>query len=143
MRKSNRVRPRTPLFLKEKKMGRPVNKRRFGLLDDGTNLTINCKVGANAASAQGMILKQRSVNKFKVDDSKLGTGNEGVCVLVNKAVGALSDNEMSIDGVIAGGAQGIKIKKLYNRTCRDFDNNKYTYTVQNDSTVSLLVLTRI
>ena len=143
MRKSNRVRPRTPLFLKEKKMGRPVNKRRFGLLDDGTNITINCKVGANAASVQGMILKQRSVNKFKVDDNKLGTGNEGVCVLVNKAVGALGDNEMSIDGVIAGGAQGIKIKKLYNRTCRDFSNNKYKYTVQNDSTVSLLVLTAI
>ena len=143
MRKSNRVRPRTPLFLKEKKMGRPINKRNFGLLADGTNITINCQVAANAASAQGMILKQRSVNKFKVDDSKLGTGNEGVCTLVNKAVGALSDNEMSIDGVIAGGAQGIKIKKLYNRTCRDFSNNKYKWTVQNDSTVSLLVLTAI
>ena len=143
MRKSNRVQPRTLLFLKEKKMGRPVNKRRLGLLDDGTNITINCKVGANAASAQGMILKQRSVNKFKVDDSKLGTGNEGVCTLVNKAVGALSDNEMSIDGVIAGGTQGIKIKKLYNRTCRDFNNNKYKWAVQNDSTVSLFVLTPI
>jgi hypothetical protein len=90
-----------------------------------------------------MILKQRSVNKFKVDDNKLGTGNEGVCTLVNKAVGALSANEMSIDGVIAGGAQGIKIKKLYNRTCRDFSNNKYKWTVQNDSTVSLFVLTPI
>ena len=124
-------------------MGRPVNKRRFGLLDDGTNVTINCKVGSNAASAQGMILTQRSVNKFKVDDAKTGDGNEGVCTLVNKAVGALSANEMSIDGVIAGGAQGIKIKKLYNRTCRDFSNNKYKWAVQNDSTVSLFVLTPI
>jgi len=55
----------------------------------------------------------------------------------------LAANEMSIDGVVAGGAQGIKIKKLYNRTCRDFSNNKYKYTAQNDSTVSLLVLTPI
>ena len=130
-------------YLKEKKMGRPVNKRYFGLLDDGTNITINCKVGGNAASAQGMILKQRSVNKFKVDDNKTGTGNEGVCTLVNKAVGSLLANEMSIDGVIAGGTQGIKIKKLYNRTCRDFNNNKYKWVVQNDSTVSLFVLTPI
>ena len=133
-------------------MGRPVNKRRFGLLDDGTNITINCKVGSNAASAQGMILKQRSVNKFLVNDLKTGTkktaagagtGNVSVCTLVNKAQGALSANEMSIDGVVAGGAQGIKIKKLYNRTCRDFSNNKYKYTVSDDSTVSLLVLTAI
>ena len=126
-------------------MGRPVNKRYFGLLDDGTNITINCKVGANAASDQGMIIKQRSVNKFKVDDSKLGSGNEGVCTLVNKAVSALLDNEMSIDGVIAGGTTsgGIRIKKLYNRTCRDFNNNRYKWAVQNDSTVSLFVLTAI
>jgi hypothetical protein len=124
-------------------MGRPINKRFFGVLDDGTNITINCKVGGNAASDQGMIIKQRTVNKFRVDDSKLGTGNEGVCKLVNKAVGALLDDEMSIDGVIAGGLQGIKIKKLYNRTCRDFNNNRYKWVVQNDSTVSLLVLTPI
>ena len=124
-------------------MGRPINKRFFGVLADGTNITINCKVGGNAASDQGMIIKQRTVNKFRVDDSKLGTGNEGVCKLVNKAVGALLDDEMSIDGVIAGGLQGIKIKKLYNRTCRDFNNNRYQWVVQNDSTVSLLVLTPI
>ena len=125
-------------------MGRPVNKRYFGALADGTNITINCKVGGNAASDQGMIINQRSVNKFKVDDSKLGSGNEGVCTLVNKAVSALLDNEMSIDAVIAGGTtSGVKIKKLYNRTCRDFNNNRYTWTVQNDSTVSLFVLTPI
>ena len=152
MRKSNRVQPRTLLFLKEKKMGRPVNKRRFGLLDDGTNITINCQVAANAESAQGYIIRQRSVNKFLVNDAKdgtkqtaagAGTGNVGVCTLVNKAQGALDANEMSIDGVVAGGAQGIKIKKLYNRTCRDFSNNKYKWAVSNDSTASLLVLTAI
>ena len=126
-------------------MGRPVNKRYFGALADGTNITINCKVGGNAASDQGMIINQRSVNKFRVDDSKLGSGNEGVCTLVNKAVSALLDNEMSIDAVIAGGTTsgGIRIKKLYNRTCRDFNNNRYTWAVQNDSTVSLFVLTPI
>ena len=152
MRKSNRVRPRTPLFLKEKKMGRPINKRNFGLLADGTNITINCQVAANAESALGYIIRQRSVNKFLVNDAKdgtkqtaagAGTGNVGVCTLVNKAQGALDANEMSIDGVVAGGAQGIKIKKLYNRTCRDFSNNKYKWAVSNDSTASLLVLTAI
>jgi hypothetical protein len=133
-------------------MGRPLNKRFFGLLDDGTNITVNCQVGSNAESVQGQILRQRSPKRFLVNDTKdgtkktaagSGTGNVSVCTLVNKAQGNLDANEMSIDGVVAGGAQGIKIKKLYNRTCRDFSNNKYKYTVQNDSSVSLLVLTAI
>ena len=34
-------------------MGRPVNKRKFGALVDGTNITINCKVGSNGASVVG------------------------------------------------------------------------------------------
>ena len=151
MRKSNRVRPRTPLFLKEKKMGRPINKRNFGLLADGTNITINCQIAANAESALGYIIRQRSVNKFLVNDTidgtkqtaaGAGTGNVGVCTLVNKADGALDANEMSIMGYITVGSQ-VRIKKFYNRTCRDFSNNKYKWAVQNDSTASLLVLTAI
>jgi hypothetical protein len=49
-------------------MGRPVNKRKFGALADGTNITINCKVAGNSASVVGMIKSQRSATKFLVDD---------------------------------------------------------------------------
>ena len=134
-------------------MGRPVNKRFFGLLDDGTNITINCQVASNAESAQGYIIRQRSVNKFLVNDTKdgtktstggSGTGNVGVCTLVDKAQGSLAANEMSIDGYLStGGGTVVRIKKLYNRTCRDFNNNRYKWAVSNDSTVSLIVLTAI
>tara|TARA_E500000331_G_scaffold95834_1_gene92370 strand:+ start:312 stop:455 length:144 start_codon:yes stop_codon:yes gene_type:complete len=41
-------------------MGRPVNKRNFGALADGTNITVNVKVAGNSASAVGMIKRQRS-----------------------------------------------------------------------------------
>ena len=58
-------------------MGRPVNKRKFGALADGTNITINCKVAGNAASVVGMIKSQRSATKFLVDDAKDDSGNEG------------------------------------------------------------------
>ena len=94
-------------------MGRPVNKRNFGALADGTNLTINCKVAGNGASAVGMIKRQRSNNKFLVDDAKDDTGNEGVCTLVNKASGSLGANV------------------------------RYTYAISDDSTVSQLLLTAI
>lgn len=124
-------------------MGRPINKRNFGALADGTNITINCKVGANTVSEQGMIISQRSANKFKVDDSKLGSGNEGICTLVAKAPGALANNEMSIMGLVGGSGDGVFVTKIYNRTCRDENNNRYTWSVEDDSSVSYLSLTAI
>ena len=132
-------------------MGRPVNKRYFGPLDDGTNITINAQVGSNAESQTGYIIRQRSSNKFLVNDTKdgtktipsgSGTGNVSVCTLVDKVDGDLAANEMSIMGYVNGGSQ-VRIKKFYNRTCRDFSNNRYKWVVQNDSTASLLILTAI
>lgn len=132
-------------------MGRPLNKRYFGPLDDGTNITINCQVGSNSESQTGYIIRQRSTNKFLVNDTKdgtkqstsgSGTGNVGVCTLVDKADGDLGANEMSIVGYVSSGSQ-VRIKKFYNRTCRDFNNVRYKWEVQNDSTASLIVLTAI
>ena len=123
-------------------MGRPVNKRYFGALADGTNITINCQVAGNSESAVGIILSQRSVNKFNVDDSKTGGGNIGICTLVDKADGALGANEMSINAQDAQGGT-IRIAKLYNRTVKDFSNNRYTWEIENDSTTSIMRVTAI
>ena len=139
-------------FLTEKKMGRPVNKRFFGALADGTNITINCQVASNSESAVGYIIAQRSVNKFLVNDAKdgtkqstggSGTGNVGVCTLVDKADGALGANEMSINGQLAASGGTVRIKKLFNRSCRDFNNNRYKWVIENDSTTSVMRLTAI
>jgi|TARA_B110000240_G_C13364827_1_gene395610 hypothetical protein len=123
-------------------MGRPINKRYFGALADGTNITINCQVAGNSESAVGIILSQRSVNKFNVDDSKTGGGNIGICTLVDKADGALGANEMSINAQDAQGGT-IRIAKLHNRTVKDFSNNRYTWVIENDSTTSIMRVTAI
>ena len=133
-------------------MGRPLNKKFFGLLDDGTNITVNCQVGSNAESAVGYILRQRSSKRFLVNDKKTGTnklvgdteagngqGNVGVCQLVNAADGALGANEMSIMGEFNG--QGIRIAKLTNKIAVDYNGNRYKWSVVNDSTTSILSLT--
>jgi hypothetical protein len=129
-------------------MGRPLNKKFFGLLTDGTNITVNCQVGANAESAVGYILRQRSQKRFLVNDAKdgtavlpggAGTGNVGVCQLVNAADGALGANEMSIMGEFNG--QGIRIAKLTNKIAVDFNGTRYKWSVVNDSTTSILSLT--
>ena len=133
-------------------MGRPLNKRFFGLLDDGTNITVNCQVGSNAESAEGYILRQRSPKRFLVNDVKTGTnklagntgaqGNVGVCQLVDKADGALAANEMSIMGYTANGT-GVRLAKLFNKIVVDFNGNRYKWSVVNDSTTSLISLTTL
>lgn len=133
-------------------MGRPLNKRFFGLLDDGTNITVNCQIGSNAESATGYILRQRSPKRFLVNDKKTGTnklagdteagngqGNVGVCQLVDKADGALDANEMSIMGQVAGGSQ-VRLRKLTNKVATDFTGARYKWSVDNDSTTSTIVL---
>jgi hypothetical protein len=129
-------------------MGRPLNKKFFGLLTDGTNITVNCQVGSNAESAVGYILRQRSSKRFLVNDAKdgtavlpggAGTGNVGVCQLVNAADGALGANEMSIMGEFNG--QGIRIAKLTNKIAVDYNGTRYKCTITNDSTTSILSLT--
>ena len=72
-----------------------------------------------------------------------GTGTAArvsVCKLVDKADGTLAANEMSIMGQISTGGQ-VRIKKMYNRTCRDFNNVRYKWTIVDDSTATLLSLT--
>jgi hypothetical protein len=149
-------------------MGRPLNKRWFGKLADADdarfaplndtffNISVNVQVGANAESESGLLLQQRSPSKFVVNDLKTGTavyadgtqrdgtsgtGNVGTCTLVDKAAGALGADEMSIMGTTPTGQ--VTIKKLYNRTCRDFSNNRYTWAVEDDSTETVLRLTAI
>ena len=152
-------------------MGRPINKRYFGRLADADdarfaplndtffNIAINVQVGANAETESGILLQQRSPSKFVVNDLKTGTavyadgtqrdgtagtGNVGTCTLVDKAAGGLGANEMSINGTLDdGNGTQVRIKKLYNRTARDFNNNKYTWTVEDDSTETVLRLTAI
>ena len=132
-------------------MGRPLNKRYFGasandLVGDDKAaegvLTVSVKVGTNTASALGIILSQRSETKFKVDDAADGTGNEGVCTLVDKATGSLGDDEMSLQGFVDG-ESAVYIRKVQNRTMIDFDDNRYTWEIQDDSTANILVLTAI
>lgn len=128
-------------------MGRPINKRYLGATANGGDLTGEerltaiVKVGTNTVSETGIILRQRTETKFKVDDAADDSGNEGICKLVDKDVP--SDNEMVLKGYVDGSGDGVNIRKLHNRTMIDFNNNRYTWEIQDDSTANILVLTAI
>jgi hypothetical protein len=90
-------------------MGRPVNKRFFGE-GPGNQIKIRAKVGSEAEGA-GFIIRQRSTRRFEVNVD----GDIGVCTLVEKAAGALADNEMAVD-VVADDGQVFQATKIFNRT---------------------------
>lgn len=134
-------------------MGRPLNKRYFGAtqtpeggadLTGENRLTVIVKIGSRSVVETGIILSQRSETKFKVQDDPDGSGlaaTIGICTLVDKAVP--SDDEMVLRGYVAGSGDGVNIRKVQNRTMIDFNNNRYTWSISDDSTANVLVLTAI
>jgi len=124
-------------------MGRPINKRYLGATDgtgDG-NFTAIVFVEGQSLSETGIILSQRSETLFVVNDAQDGSGNTGSCRLVDKTFPA--EGEMVIRGYIAGDGDPVNIRKLQNRTVIDFDNNRYDWEIQDDSTANILVLTQV
>lgn len=122
-------------------MGRPINSRYFnetvdnnGNVTDDTKFVLSAKIGINPVCNASTIVKQSSTNRFVVTDGK----NTGTCKLVDKAVP--DDDEMVISGVINGCDSTVNIRKLHNKTVFDFNNNRYTWEIQNDSTENVLVL---
>lgn len=122
-------------------MGRPVNKRNFGDPADGTNLTVRAYVGGGV-DEQAYVVDQRGTNKFTVSNN--AGAATAVCRLVNKATASIAAGEMVIEGFEAatGGTRRV-IKKLFNRTAVDFDGNRYTWSLDDDSTDTQLQLVAI
>jgi len=126
-------------------MGRPINKRWFGPVGLGTGTGLNTgntlPVIANVGAGQfnGYILKQRATRKFRVSDA--AQTQVGNVVLVDKLTNVL-EGEGALIGIIIGTGQKA-IKKLTRYHATDFAGNRYTWTLQDDSTETLIILTAI
>lgn len=118
-------------------MERPINVfwNFYNLLKD---LVVSVKIGSSEATPFGAVLEQLSNTKFKVTDNN---GNEGVCELVNKTTDELSDNEMSLVGIILQSSAIIYIASIVDNMMIDYKNNKYSWDIHNDSTANILILT--
>lgn len=122
-------------------MGRPVNDRYFGVTGDNTQPTIPVRFHDGSSGYEGYIVAQKGTNKFKVSTD----GQSPEVTLTGRLVNEISpnaENEISLVGIKDGG-DAVLIKKIFNRTAVDWDNNRYTWTVEDDSTESLLRLTAI
>ena len=129
-------------------MGRPLNSRYFGpTVDDSgdmvseENISVIAKIGTNPVSYEAVIIKQSSESDYVVNDSPDGEGNQGTCKLVDKTIP--EDDEMVIVGNVYDTGDSVNIRKINNRTLIDFENNRYTWEIDDDSSVNILVLHQI
>ena len=105
------------------------------------------KLGSLAELNKKAVLLSKSNLKFDGGTNKFNCSNDGdtitrVCRLTSDGSAPNANFECQLIGIGAGGG-AIAIKKLFNRTAVDYNNNRYTWTAEDDSTESLLRLTAI
>ena len=125
-------------------MGRPLYKDVAGNDVRGTfTSAVGIRVDAyfgGSLHTDAWIVNQKGARKYKVQDESDGT--TGFCKLVNATPAA--DGEMTIIGFLNGsGDAPVKLNKLQKRTAIDWNGNRYTWTINNDSTNDYIVLTAI
>ena len=132
-------------------MGRPINKRYFGVLGNATYPHIPVEAAGFAGkdqitedgTADVYILKQKSARRFLVKHAE--DGDEAICRLVNKAYddsSAIVAGEMVIVGYVNGnGGAKIRLRSLTNRIATDFNGVRYKWSLSDDSSTTILILT--
>ena len=131
-------------------MGRPINKRWFGTTGTGTgtglftgnNLPIRFKLGGSVY--EGYITKQTGSSRYKVstDDGTTATGT----VYLKSAILPATNGDAALVGILTtagGGVTTVVIRDLRSRIAIDWSGNRYKWTLQDDSTETLIRLTAI
>jgi hypothetical protein len=126
-------------------MGRPINKRWFGTTGTGTgtgkfsgnNLPIRFKLGGTVY--EGYITKQTGSDRYKVstDDGTTATGT----VYLKNAILPANNGEAALVGFFNGSA--TLIRDLRSRIAIDYSGVRYKWTLSDDSTETLIILTAI
>ena len=125
-------------------MGRTLNKRWFGATGTGTgtglltgnNLPIRFRTGGN--TIEGFIVKQKSARRFLCSNDAGST--TAICKLV---AGTNSDPANNGEATLVGMLNGspVTLQKLTNKVATDFNSVRYKWTLVDDSTETLIILT--
>jgi len=110
----------------------------------GTKYVINA-VGNTDWASVGVFGSAYVGKVFTATAAGAGSGTvrlAGTCKLVNAVDGSLGANEMSIMGQLTTGSQR-PIRKIFNRIAIDFSGNRYKWSIVDDSTATVLLLTAI
>jgi hypothetical protein len=134
-------------------MGRPLKKDVLGTDAIGTPAAAATGIRVEAVTAEGTytdatynattsyayIVKQRGSKSFVVANQ---AGAREICVLQSTVPNAAG--QMRINGYVDGnGSAPVPLRKITKRVATDFNSNRYTWALQNDSTSDYIVLTAI
>jgi hypothetical protein len=124
-------------------MGRPVKRDVNGTLVFGTaagaaaGIIVSARLPGESTAKDGYIVSQRGARSYQVTNAD-GTGQ---CVLVSSITGA---GQVVMTGITNPSTdEGVAIRKLQKRTAVDFNNNRYTWVLVNDSSADYIQLTPI
>jgi hypothetical protein len=131
-------------------MSNKITKRKFGVLGDASFPHIPVEAAGFAGKDQitedsttdVYILKQKGARRFLVKHAE--DGDQAVCKLVNKSYDdstSIVAGEMVVVGYLNG--QKVVLRKINNRTCADFTGRRFKYTLSDDSSTTLMILTLI
>lgn len=133
-------------------MGRPLSKDVLGTDAIGTPLSTETGIRVEAYTDQAYtdatyntttnyayIVKQRGAKTFQVANQ---AGVLATCVL--QATIPTAAGQMRINGYVDGnGAAPTPIRKITKRVATDFNGNRYTWALENDSSSDYIVLTAV
>lgn len=129
-------------------MGRPVKRDVAGTLVFGDYTTSSVGIRADAYFGGSLrddcfVVKQKGAKSYKVQDKSDGATAQ--CKLVSGEPAA--NGEMRIVGYVGGdpgvSGAGRAIAKLQKRTAIDFNGNRYTWSLENDSSADYISLTAL
>lgn len=123
-------------------MANKLSKRFFGATGGSpAKLPIRFKSGGTVY--EGFIVNQVSARRFKCSTDD-GTTAVEVCKLVEGTNSdPVNNGEATLVGINAAGGNPVTLRKINFRTVADFNSNRYKWTLSDDSTETLLVLTAI
>lgn len=129
-------------------MGRPLRKDVLGVdaINDYTGAATGVRVEFydTQLRTDGVIIKQRGAKTFtccRVGDIGTGTAYTKY-VLVSDTPNAAG--EMNLFGWSpSNGGERVNLRKITKRVATDWSGNKYTWTLENDSSNDYIVLTAI
>jgi len=126
-------------------MANKLSKRLFGTLGSAATPHIPVRIYPTGLSAQaGYIVKQKGARRFKCSQNVATSpplADEVYKIVQGTNMDPTVAGTMTVIGMLNGSP--VALKKLNDRTAADFSGVRYKWSLSDDSTQTLLILTAI
>lgn len=119
-------------------MANKLPKRLFGATGSASTPHIPVRFKTGGSVAEGYIVNQVGARRFKCSNDAGST--TAICTIVQGTnMDPANNGEMTIIGLLNGSP--VALKKINFRTAADFSGNRYKWSLSDDSTETLIILT--